>query len=99
MAVESKSTGLARIHAALTSWLWGRVAVLLVAIPVAWITGSFDTGLVAALILLGGVFVGTNRSEHASSLTADPCETEETRNEDSPAKPQPLCRNSFRLFL
>ena len=60
MPVESKPSGLGRLHAALTSWLWGRVALLALAIPVAWITGSFFTGFVAAFILLAAAFVGTN---------------------------------------
>lgn len=60
MRVESKPSGPARLHAALTSWLWGRAALLAVALPVAWITGSFFTGLIAAFILLAGVFVSTN---------------------------------------
>jgi hypothetical protein len=39
-----------RVHRAITSWLWGRAAILAVAVAVGWITGSFFTGLVVAFM-------------------------------------------------
>jgi hypothetical protein len=48
-----------RVHRAITSWLWGRAAILAVAVAVGWITGSFFTGLVVAFIAFGGFFLSS----------------------------------------
>ncbi len=48
-----------RFHRRLTGWLWGRVAILAVALIVGWITNSFYTGLTVAVIMVFGIALGT----------------------------------------